>query len=143
MQGSRKIIRGAGRTPPPPPPTLSPPSPASSFSPIQYLAFEPPLRADLISSVALTGTDHNKGEAVYLQVMRVSEPPTRIPSFQFQKTSKLAPADAHWASHRMPRVPIVWFIFIEQVDKGETLFLREVKPKPSTIIIPLIFPTNG
>ncbi|KAJ6521389.1 FAD/NAD-P-binding domain-containing protein [Mycena vulgaris] len=44
--------------------------PAAACAPIAYPAFEPPLSTDLMSSVALTGTNHAEGEAVHLRVMR-------------------------------------------------------------------------
>ncbi|KAJ7473470.1 FAD/NAD-P-binding domain-containing protein [Mycena latifolia] len=44
--------------------------PAASCTPIAYPPFEPPLSTDLMSSVALTGTNHAEGEAVHLRVMR-------------------------------------------------------------------------
>ncbi|KAF8144490.1 hypothetical protein K438DRAFT_1690847 [Mycena galopus ATCC 62051] len=44
--------------------------PTASFSPIAYPPFAPPLSTDLMSSVALTGTNHAEGEAVHLRVMR-------------------------------------------------------------------------
>ncbi|KAJ7907090.1 electron transfer flavoprotein-ubiquinone oxidoreductase, partial [Mycena leptocephala] len=44
--------------------------PASACKPIEYPPFEPPLSTDLMSSVALTGTNHGEGEAVHLRVMR-------------------------------------------------------------------------
>ncbi|KAJ6560901.1 hypothetical protein DFH09DRAFT_1364713 [Mycena vulgaris] len=46
------------------------PRPTRLAAPIAYLAFEPPLRTDLMSNVALKGTNHAKGEAVHLRVMR-------------------------------------------------------------------------
>ncbi|KAF7335202.1 Electron transfer flavoprotein-ubiquinone oxidoreductase [Mycena sanguinolenta] len=45
-------------------------SPMGACKPIEYPAFEPPLSTDLMSSVALTGTNHNEGEAVHLRVMK-------------------------------------------------------------------------
>ncbi|KAJ7117976.1 hypothetical protein C8R43DRAFT_934255 [Mycena crocata] len=44
--------------------------PAAMHAPIPYPPFEPPLSTDLMSSVALTGTNHAEGEAVHLRVMR-------------------------------------------------------------------------
>ncbi|KAJ7036779.1 FAD/NAD-P-binding domain-containing protein [Mycena alexandri] len=44
--------------------------PAASCQSIAYPPFEPPLSTDLMSSVALTGTNHAEGEAVHLRVMR-------------------------------------------------------------------------
>ncbi|KAJ6461366.1 FAD/NAD-P-binding domain-containing protein [Mycena sanguinolenta] len=44
--------------------------PMADCKPIDYPAFEPPLSTDLMSSVALTGTNHAEGEAVHLRVMR-------------------------------------------------------------------------
>ncbi|KAJ7795524.1 FAD/NAD-P-binding domain-containing protein [Mycena olivaceomarginata] len=44
--------------------------PAAACAPIAYPPFEPPLSTDLMSSVALTGTNHAEGEAVHLRVMR-------------------------------------------------------------------------
>ncbi|KAJ7934334.1 FAD/NAD-P-binding domain-containing protein [Mycena leptocephala] len=44
--------------------------PASACKPVEYPPFEPPLSTDLMSSVALTGTNHGEGEAVHLRVMR-------------------------------------------------------------------------
>ncbi|KAJ7692938.1 hypothetical protein B0H17DRAFT_1168966 [Mycena rosella] len=44
--------------------------PAAECAKISYPAFEPPLSTDLMSSVALTGTNHAEGEAVHLRVMR-------------------------------------------------------------------------
>jgi hypothetical protein len=44
--------------------------PASKCKPIEYPPFEPPLSTDLMSSVALTGTNHGEGEAVHFRVMR-------------------------------------------------------------------------
>ncbi|KAJ6536511.1 hypothetical protein DFH09DRAFT_931199 [Mycena vulgaris] len=41
--------------------------PAAACAPIVYPAFEPPLSTDLMSSVALTGTNHAEGEAVHLR----------------------------------------------------------------------------
>ncbi|KAJ7907085.1 FAD/NAD(P)-binding domain-containing protein [Mycena leptocephala] len=41
--------------------------PASACKPIEYPQFEPPLSTDLMSSVALTGTNHGEGEAVHLR----------------------------------------------------------------------------
>ncbi|KAF8171395.1 hypothetical protein K438DRAFT_1982108 [Mycena galopus ATCC 62051] len=67
--------------------------PASSLSPIQYPVFKPPLSADLIS---MDRSQQWQGGAF---AGYAGESPTRIPSFQFQKASELAPADAHWASH--------------------------------------------
>ncbi|KAF8169989.1 hypothetical protein K438DRAFT_1982898 [Mycena galopus ATCC 62051] len=55
----------SGRRTPLIPPDAIASLPASSFSPIAYPAFEPPLSTDLISSVALTGTNHGKREAVH------------------------------------------------------------------------------
>jgi hypothetical protein len=56
------------------PSTISPDAlatlPASARKPIDYPPFEPPLSTDLMSSVALTGTNHGEGEAVHLRVMR-------------------------------------------------------------------------
>ncbi|KAF8145927.1 hypothetical protein K438DRAFT_1781549 [Mycena galopus ATCC 62051] len=46
--------------------------PAASFSPISCPPFEPPLSTDLMSSIALTGTNHAEGEAVHLRVMRAN-----------------------------------------------------------------------
>ncbi|KAF8209272.1 hypothetical protein K438DRAFT_1961003 [Mycena galopus ATCC 62051] len=46
--------------------------PTASFSPIAYPPFAPPLTTDLMSSVALTGTNHAEGEAVHLRVMRAN-----------------------------------------------------------------------
>ncbi|KAJ7238105.1 hypothetical protein B0H12DRAFT_1025951 [Mycena haematopus] len=42
----------------------------AGVSPIAYPPLEPPLSTDLMSSVALTGTNHAEGEAVHLRVMR-------------------------------------------------------------------------
>ncbi|KAJ7106520.1 hypothetical protein C8R44DRAFT_714895 [Mycena epipterygia] len=47
--------------------------PASLCKPIAYPPFEPPLSTDLMSSVALTGTNHGEGEAVHLRVMRAGK----------------------------------------------------------------------
>ncbi|KAJ7179749.1 FAD/NAD-P-binding domain-containing protein [Mycena filopes] len=44
--------------------------PAADCTPIAYPPFEPPLSTDLMSSVALTGTNHAEGQAVHLRVMR-------------------------------------------------------------------------
>ncbi|KAF7342282.1 Electron transfer flavoprotein-ubiquinone oxidoreductase [Mycena venus] len=46
------------------------PTSDSSCKPMMYPRFEPPLRTDLMSSVALTGTNHSEAEAVHLRVMR-------------------------------------------------------------------------
>ncbi|KAK7055256.1 electron transfer flavoprotein-ubiquinone oxidoreductase [Favolaschia claudopus] len=43
---------------------------ASACTPIAYPPFEPPLSTDLMTSIALTGTNHAEGEAVHLRVMR-------------------------------------------------------------------------
>ncbi|KAJ7270712.1 FAD/NAD-P-binding domain-containing protein [Mycena haematopus] len=51
--------------------------PASSAAPIAYPAFEPPLSTDLMSSVALTGTNHGEGEAVHLRPPDTTETPAR------------------------------------------------------------------
>ncbi|KAJ7634511.1 FAD/NAD-P-binding domain-containing protein [Roridomyces roridus] len=47
--------------------------PAVECAPIAYPPFEPPLSTDLMSSVALTGTNHAEGQAVHLRVMRPAE----------------------------------------------------------------------
>ncbi|KAJ6562289.1 hypothetical protein B0H19DRAFT_1144084 [Mycena capillaripes] len=44
--------------------------PAAECKRIEYPPFEPPLSTDLMTSVALTGTNHAEGEAVHLRVMR-------------------------------------------------------------------------
>ncbi|KAF8166874.1 hypothetical protein K438DRAFT_1774827 [Mycena galopus ATCC 62051] len=71
--------------------------PASSFSPIQYLAFEPPrVRPDQQRGTNGDRSQRGQGGAF---AGYAGESPTCIPSFQFQKAPELAPADAHWASH--------------------------------------------
>ncbi|KAJ7907082.1 hypothetical protein B0H13DRAFT_2662519 [Mycena leptocephala] len=45
-------------------------APRPACKPIEYPLFEPPLSTDLMSSVALTGTNHSEGEAVHLRTMR-------------------------------------------------------------------------
>ncbi|KAJ7612102.1 FAD/NAD-P-binding domain-containing protein [Roridomyces roridus] len=47
--------------------------PAIECAPIAYPPFEPPLSTDLMSSVALTGTNHAEGQAVHLRVMKPVE----------------------------------------------------------------------
>ncbi|KAJ7605682.1 hypothetical protein DFH06DRAFT_1384915 [Mycena polygramma] len=44
--------------------------PAASCTPIAYPPFEPPLSTDLMSSVALMGTNYANGETVHLRVRR-------------------------------------------------------------------------
>ncbi|KAJ7253222.1 FAD/NAD-P-binding domain-containing protein [Mycena rebaudengoi] len=44
--------------------------PAARCTPIAYPPFEPPLSTDLMTSVALTGTNHAEGQPVHLRVMR-------------------------------------------------------------------------
>ncbi|KAJ6560763.1 hypothetical protein DFH09DRAFT_1482315 [Mycena vulgaris] len=53
---------------PAPPPSPAPPR--TPCAPIMYPAFEPPLSTELMSGVALTGTNHAEGEAAHLRVMR-------------------------------------------------------------------------
>ncbi|KAJ6617104.1 hypothetical protein B0H10DRAFT_2034748 [Mycena sp. CBHHK59/15] len=43
--------------------------PAASCTPIGYPTFEPPLSTDLMTSIALTGTNHAEGQPVHLRVM--------------------------------------------------------------------------
>ncbi|KAJ6560894.1 hypothetical protein DFH09DRAFT_1482545 [Mycena vulgaris] len=50
--------------------------PAAACTPIAYSAFESPLSTELMSSVALTGTNHAEGEAVNLPVVRGVDGPT-------------------------------------------------------------------
>ncbi|KAJ7200876.1 FAD/NAD-P-binding domain-containing protein [Mycena pura] len=49
--------------------------PAERCAPIAYPPFEPPLSTDLLSSVALTGTNHAEGQPVHLRVMRGVDAP--------------------------------------------------------------------
>lgn len=44
--------------------------PASWHQPIDYPAFEPPLSTDLMTSVALTGTNHAEDQPVHLRVVK-------------------------------------------------------------------------
>jgi len=44
--------------------------PASQHQPIDYPAFEPPLSTDLMTSVALTGTNHAEDQPVHLRVVK-------------------------------------------------------------------------
>ncbi|KAF8131338.1 FAD/NAD-P-binding domain-containing protein [Mycena galopus ATCC 62051] len=68
--------------------------PAASFSPIAYPPFEPPLSTDLMSSVALTGTNHAEGEAVHLRVMRANTS-TQTSSSTEADEDALPDTDAH------------------------------------------------
>ncbi|KAJ7732479.1 FAD/NAD-P-binding domain-containing protein [Mycena maculata] len=67
----------------PAPSTTSPDAlatrPAAAMKRIAYPPFEPPLSTDLLSSVALTGTNHAEGEAVHLREdnVDVHESPAR------------------------------------------------------------------
>ncbi|KAF9477148.1 hypothetical protein BDN70DRAFT_995146 [Pholiota conissans] len=45
-------------------------SPAAECQPIDYPAFEPPLSTDLLTSVALTGTNHAEDQPVHLRVVK-------------------------------------------------------------------------
>lgn len=44
--------------------------PASKHNPIDYPPFEPPLSTDLLTSVALTGTNHAEDQPIHLRVVR-------------------------------------------------------------------------
>ncbi|KAJ7435031.1 FAD/NAD-P-binding domain-containing protein [Mycena galericulata] len=55
--------------------TLPTAPPSRAVHPIAYPPFEPPLSTDLLTSVALTGTNHAEGEAVHLRVMRTAAAP--------------------------------------------------------------------
>ncbi|PPQ81686.1 hypothetical protein CVT24_002921, partial [Panaeolus cyanescens] len=47
-------------------------SPASQFQPIEYPPFEAPLSTDLMTSVALTGTNHEEDQPVHLRVVKTT-----------------------------------------------------------------------
>ncbi|KAJ7080923.1 FAD/NAD-P-binding domain-containing protein [Mycena belliarum] len=61
---------GAGTNPSTTSPDALATQPASACEPISYPPFEPPLSTDLLTSVALTGTNHAEGQAIHLRVMR-------------------------------------------------------------------------
>ncbi|KAF7762334.1 hypothetical protein Agabi119p4_8927 [Agaricus bisporus var. burnettii] len=48
-------------------------NPASWHQPIDYPAFEPPLSTDLMTSVALTGTNHAEDQPIHLRVVKTLE----------------------------------------------------------------------
>ncbi|PPR06451.1 hypothetical protein CVT26_006465 [Gymnopilus dilepis] len=48
-------------------------SPASAHKPPHYPPFEPPLSTDLLTSVALTGTNHAEDQPVHLRVVRTGK----------------------------------------------------------------------
>jgi len=47
--------------------------PASSHQPIEYPPFEAPLSTDLLTSVALTGTNHAEDQPVHLRVVKTPQ----------------------------------------------------------------------
>ncbi|KAG6811565.1 hypothetical protein H0H92_006869 [Tricholoma furcatifolium] len=47
--------------------------PAKQFKPIEYPPFEAPLSTDLMTSVALTGTNHTEDQPVHLRVVKTSQ----------------------------------------------------------------------
>lgn len=47
--------------------------PASKHKPIEYPPFEAPLSTDLMTSVALTGTNHAEDQPVHLRVVKLRE----------------------------------------------------------------------
>ncbi|KAJ7594109.1 hypothetical protein C8J56DRAFT_1002094 [Mycena floridula] len=47
--------------------------PASQFKPIEYPPFEPPLSTDLMTSVALTGTNHAEDQLIHLRLSTLDQ----------------------------------------------------------------------
>ncbi|KAG8902800.1 hypothetical protein FRB99_004099 [Tulasnella sp. 403] len=47
--------------------------PAKNFNPIEYPAFEPPLSTDLLTSLALTNTNHAENQLIHLQLPHATE----------------------------------------------------------------------
>ncbi|KAJ6560875.1 hypothetical protein DFH09DRAFT_1083340 [Mycena vulgaris] len=69
-RGGHRDVEGTGATNSKTWPDALATRPAAACAPIACPAFEPPRSTDLMSSVALTGTNPAAGEAVHLRVMR-------------------------------------------------------------------------
>jgi len=73
---------------------------ANKHKPIDYPAFEPPLSTDLMTSVALTGTNHEEDQPVHLRVATLKE---YVKEFYGDETNVLGAAASEMKDIKDPR----------------------------------------